>query len=111
MRDLVLTTALLATLAVILALPGCSSQPNGTVTNIVQDVTAACTDYEDAKPAGAVVDLLVPAAAAVVASLEAYGDSICSAPVPQTDAGTAAWIGQITGQILAVSNPPAAKAS
>jgi hypothetical protein len=100
---------LLAMLAVAGSLVGCTSAEIGTAeADIDQGVVLACTDYEAAKPVGAAVGVLAPDAAPIIASLEIYGDSICSTPAPATDAGTAAWIGQITGQLLTLSKPKTA---
>jgi hypothetical protein len=89
------------------ALAGCSSAQVGTaVADVDNGVAVACADYLAAKPVGTAIGALAPASAPVITSLEQYGDSICAAPAPITDAGTAAWVGQITGQVLALSSPP-----
>jgi hypothetical protein len=102
---------LVGMLAMAGALAGCTSAEVDTAaTDVDKGVAAACADYLAAKPVGAAIGALAPAAAPIVVSLEQYGDSVCATPAPTTDAGTAAWVGQITGQVLALSAPPATAA-
>jgi hypothetical protein len=69
------------------------------VSDVDKGVAIACADYAAARPAVAIIAAATPA----IASLESYGDSICAQPTPTTDAGTAAWVGQITGQLLTLA--------
>jgi len=74
-------------------------------------IRAGCAIYQRGRAAAEAVvatGLVSADAAAKVAVIEQYGDAACASP-PQGDAlSTAIWLGELTGQIAALTSLPRA---
>jgi hypothetical protein len=71
-------------------------------------IATACQDYAKGKSAAdalVAAGLVSAATAAKVKSIEAFGDAACANPPAGNALSTAIWLGQLVGEIAALTSP------
>lgn len=93
------------------ALGGGLAIANQLMSTVDSTIRAACGEYAKGRAAGEalVATGLVPAGAAAKARIvEAYGDAACANPPQGDPLSTAIWLGELVGQIAALTSIKAA---
>jgi hypothetical protein len=101
-------TSLMAAGSAVGALGGVVATANQVAATVDPAIAAACQAYAKGKAAAdaLVAAKLVPTSAvAKVKSIEAFGDAACANPPSGDAVSTAIWLGQLVGEISALSSP------